>query len=547
MANNLYYGDNLQVLRNSIANESVDLIYLDPPFNSDANYNVLFQSPEGKLSAAQIEAFEDTWHWTQEAEQSFDEVMQSGNSGVAELLRAMRSFLRENDMMAYLTMMSVRLLELYRVLKSTGSLYLHCDSTANNYLKILLDAIFGVKFFRNEIVWKRTSAHNDPRKYGRNADRILFYTKSKDYTFHPQYIDYDEEYLGNFYRFEDNKGRYRLSDLTGPGVNKQDKEWRGYHPAKKGRSWSVSKKAVRDIAGEAGARLSTYQKLDLLYDHGLIKISKNNVPSFKRYLKTMDGAPAQEIWADINPISSQSRERLGYPTQKPLALLERIIKASSNEGDVVLDPFCGCGTAVHAAEKLKRQWVGIDITHLAVSLIEKRLRDAFSNVLFDLHGTPKDIEGAQALARQDKYQFQWWAVSLVQAVPYGGKKKGADGGIDGFIYFKPDGKKTEKAIVSVKGGDNVSVAMIRDLAHVIEREDAKIGLFITLADPTAPMLKEAAAAGFYQTEYGKYAKIQIMTIATLFEGKKPDIPLVDPAVFKKAQLESRHQQGEMDV
>ena len=225
---------------------------------------------------------------------------------------------------------------------------------------------------------------------------------------------------------------------------------------------------------------------------------------------------------------------MGYPTQKPLALLERIITASSEEGDTVLDPFCGCGTAVHAAQKLKRNWIGIDVTHLAISLIEKRLKDAFPSITFEVHGTPKDIDGARALAAQDKYQFQWWAVSLVDAVPYGGKKKGADSGIDGFIYFKPEGKTTEKVIVSVKGGDSVGVPMIRDLAHVVDREKAKIGLFITLAEPTKPMQTEAVKVGFFETPYGKYPKIQILTIAELFAGVKPNIPLIDPTAFKKS-------------
>ena len=244
------------------------------------------------------------------------------------------------------------------------------------------------------------------------------------------------------------------------------------------------------------------------------------------------------VWTDISPINSQAQERLGYPTQKPLALLERIITASSNKGDLILDPFCGCGTAVHAAQKLKRQWIGIDITHLAISLIEKRLRDAFSGIAFEVHGTPKDLEGARELAFRDKYQFQWWAVSLVNAVPFGGKKKGADSGIDGLIYFKPEGKTTEKAIVSVKGGDNVNVAMVRDLAHVVDREKAKIGVFITLADSTGPMRTEAVKAGFYETLYGKYPKIQILTIRELFEGKQPNIPLVDASAFKKAPKET---------
>jgi site-specific DNA-methyltransferase (adenine-specific) len=257
----------------------------------------------------------------------------------------------------------------------------------------------------------------------------------------------------------------------------------------------------------------------------------------KRYLDELAGETVDSLWDDIPPINSQAQERLGYPTQKPQALLERIISASSAKGDVVLDPFCGCGTSIHAAQKLKRAWIGIDITHLAISLIEKRLKDAFPGIQYEVHGTPKDLDGARDLAMRDKYQFQWWAVSLVNAVPFAGRKKGADTGIDGLIYFKPEGRATEKAIVSVKGGENVGVAMVRDLAHVVDREEAKIGVFITLAEPSGPMKTEAVKAGFYETLYGKYPKIQILTIAELFDGKQPNIPLVDSSAFKKAAKE----------
>ncbi len=242
------------------------------------------------------------------------------------------------------------------------------------------------------------------------------------------------------------------------------------------------------------------------------------------------------------------RERLGYPTQKPLALLERIVNASSNEGDVVLDPFCGCGTTVHAAQKLNREWIGIDVTHLAISLIQKRLRDAFGpSVAIEVNGVPKDAGGAAALAEADKYQFQWWAVSLVDAIPFGDKKKGADGGIDGLIYFKPDGKATEKAIVSVKGGKNVGVTMVKDLIATVEREKAKMGIFITLAAPTGPMIKEAASAGLYKTEYGSYPKIQILTVEQLFEGKRPEMPWIDPSVFRKAKREDTSKQKQQKL
>jgi hypothetical protein len=274
----------------------------------------------------------------------------------------------------------------------------------------------------------------------------------------------------------------------------------------------------------------------------VVQPSPGSVPRFKRYLDEQKGKPIGDVWSDIPPINSQAQERLGYPTQKPQALLERIISASSHEGDAILDRFCGCGTAIHAAQKLRREWIGIDITHLAISLIEKRLKDAFPGITYEVHGTPKDLEGARDLAARDKYQFQWWAVSLVNAVPFAGKKKGADSGIDGLIYFKPDGKTTEKAIVSVKGGENVNVAMVRDLAHVVDREKAKIGVFITLAESTGPMRTEAVKTGFYETLYGQYPKIQILTIRELFDGDQPNIPLVDTSAFKKSPKEARGDQ-----
>jgi site-specific DNA-methyltransferase (adenine-specific) len=290
----------------------------------------------------------------------------------------------------------------------------------------------------------------------------------------------------------------------------------------------------------------TKEKMEQWDKQGRLYFPKDKTARIRRksYADELRGMPIQNLWTDIPEINSQAQERLGYPTQKPLALLERIIGSSSKEGEIVLDPFCGCGTAVHAAQKLRRQWIGIDITHLAISLIEKRLKDAFPGIRHEVHGTPKDLDGARDLADRDKYQFQWWAVSLVNAVPFAGKKKGADTGIDGLIYFKPEGKATEKAIVSVKGGEHVNVAMVRDLAHVVDREKAKIGVFVALADPTGPMRTEAVKAGFYETLYGKYPKIQILTIRELFEGKQPNIPLVDSSAFKKAPKEK---QGDQDA
>jgi site-specific DNA-methyltransferase (adenine-specific) len=293
-------------------------------------------------------------------------------------------------------------------------------------------------------------------------------------------------------------------------------------------------------------RYNQEKMLRLVEEGRVIQTRPGTVPQYKRYLDEVSGIAIGDVWTDFNAINSQAQERLGYPTQKPLALLERIIAASSNEGDVVLDPFCGCGTAIHAAQKLGRQWIGIDVTHLAISLIEKRLKDAFPGIQFEVHGTPKDLASARDLAERDKYQFQWWAVSMVDALPFGGKKKGADGGIDGIIYFKPDGKRTEKALVSVKGGGNVSVNMIRDLHSAMEREKAPIGVFITAALPTRPMETEAASVGRFEDEWGRtYPRLQIITLAELFQGKKPDIPFVDPASVKRAKREDTSQQGSL--
>ena len=506
MTNALYYGDNLAVLRESIADESVDLIYLDPPFNSNASYNVLFKAPSGKGSQAQIEAFEDTWHWNIHAEQAFDETITSGNTDAAELLRAIREALGENDMMAYLAMMAVRLIELHRVLKPTGSLYLHCDPTASHYLKILLDAIFGHMNFGNEIIWKRQNAKGLAfTRFARDHDIILRFTKSDEWTWNAQYGPHDPAYLDAFYKFVEpkTKRRYRLADLTNPNKNRPNLTYK--------------------FLGVTRVWRWTKERMEEAYKKGIVIQTKpGTVPVLKRYLDEQEGTPIDDVWIDIAQAPAQ--ERLGYPTQKPLALLERIISASSDEGDLVLDPFCGCGTATHAAEKLHRKWIGIDITHLAIGLIERRLKDAFSGIKFDVHGTPKDFAGAEDLAIRDKYQFQWWAVTLVNAIPYGGKKKGADSGIDGYYYCKPDGKKTEAGIVSVKAGENLGVQMVRDLRGVLGREKSPLGVLITLREPTAPMVTEAASAGFFKSPFGEFPRIQIATVEQLLEGKTLKLP-----------------------
>ncbi len=547
--NQLYYGDNLHVLRDHLAGESVDLIYLDPPFNSKRDYNLLFKSPKGQASEAQIEAFEDTWQWNTQAEREFDELLHQPNTDVAQMMQALRAFLGENDMMAYLTMMANRLLQLHRVLKPTGSLYLHCDPTASHYLKIVLDGVFGKENFKSEIIWHRTMAKGlASAGFPNNHDVILLYGKSEKTTFNRPYIEYDldnlNEKTAKKYSHQDADGRlYQLDNLQNPNPNRPNLTY--------------------EFLGHKKVWRWTKERMQAAYDAGIVvQPSPGSVPRMKRYLDEQEGKPIDTVWTDIPPINSQAQERLGYPTQKPVALLERIIQASSNEGDVVLDPFCGCGTAVHAAQKLNRQWLGIDITHLAISLIEKRLKDAFKTGLqFEIHGTPKDLDAARDLAKRDKYQFQWWAVSLVDAQPFQGKKKGADGGIDGLKFFgiveptstlsstkrvvHKSANRTGKIIVSVKGGENVGLTMVKDLITTVTHNQAEIGLFITLAEPTQPMIAEAAKAGFYESPNGKkFPRIQLLTIEDLLSGKaRAEHPDYEPELnFKKAKTEAHGKQ-----
>jgi DNA modification methylase len=536
-ANTLFYGDNLRILRDYIEDGSVDLIYLDPPFNSNASYNVLFKAPDGHDSQAQIEAFDDTWHWNESAERAFDEVMTSGNSDAANMLMAMRSFLRENDMMAYLAMMAVRLIELHRVLKPTGSLYLHCDPTASHYLKILLDAVFGKDCYINEISWRRTTAKADyqqgARHFPRVRDIIFRYIKDikSKYCFIQPFQSYSVEYLSSKYKYVDSDGRrYRLDNLTGPGGASKGNAF--YEVMGISRHWRYSKENMNSLIAKGR----------------IVQTKPGTVPQYKRFLEEMPGSPVGDDWDDIPPINSQAQERLGYPTQKPVALLERIIQASSNEGDLVLDPFCGCGTTVHAAQKLNRRWLGIDVTHLAIGLIKRRLTEAFPSVKFDVVGEPEDVDGARELAGKDKYEFQKWALASLGAQPFKGGKKGGDGGVDGFIYFKPDGRRTEKAIVSVKGGASLTPAMVKDLMVTVDQEGAKMGVFLTLEPPTKGMVAQAASAGFYKTEFGEYPKVQIVTVAQLFQPGNPlQMPWQDTSVFKKAKREETQTQGALDV
>jgi DNA modification methylase len=522
--NKLYYGDNLEVLRRYVKDESVDLVYLDPPFNSRQDYNVLFAEKDGSQSSSQIRAFEDTWEWNTDAMRSYEQIVEQGGR-VADALRAFKTFLFNSDMMAYLAMMAPRLVELRRVLKETGSIYLHCDPTASHYLKILMDAVFGPQFFKNEIIWKRSHAHSDARQgaqhFGRITDTLLFYSKATKTLWNSLYKPYEAKYIERDYRRADPDGRrYRIDNLQGPGGAAKGNP--SYEVMGVTRYWRYSKEKMEKLIAEGR----------------IIQTRPGAVPQYKRYLDEMPGVPVQNLWDDLPPLNNRSNETMHYGTQKPEALLERIIKASSNEGDLVLDPFCGCGTTVQVAQRLNRRWIGIDITHLAIGLIKKRLADAFGPEIKDTYeviGEPTDYAGAEELAAEDKYQFQWWALGQVGARPTD-QKKGADRGIDGRLYFHDDDSGKSKQIVfSVKAG-GVTVSQVRDLRGVIEREKAEIGIFLTFDEPTRPMLREAAEAGLYKSSDGStYPRLQILTIQQILDGKQPDYPAHRrDATFKKA-------------
>lgn len=536
--NTLYYGDNLPILRQQIDTASVDLVYLDPPFNSNRSYNVLFRDEAGQESPAQITAFDDTWHWNQTAEETYQALVTGAPAHVAGMIGALRQFVGANQMMAYLVMMAARLVELHRVLKPTGSLYLHCDPTASHYLKIILDTIFDARNFRNEIVWKRSDAHNDARQgakqYGRIHDVLFFYTKGNGWTWNVAYRPLPDSTQDKWYRHvEEGTGRrYNMADLTAAKAGGDTLyEWKGVRPPQ-GRYWAYSR-----------------GKMEQMEKEGRIVYSSPGRPYMKRYLDESKGVSLQDWWDDIDMLRGISgAERLGYPTQKPLALLERIIAASSNPGDLVLDPFCGCGTAVAAAQKLGRRWVGIDITHLAIALQKYRLRDSFGLVeKKDYHviGEPQDIGAARQLAKDDRYQFQWWALSLIRAKPLGGQegartgKKGRDKGIDGVITFIDDSSgKPKQALVQVKSGQ-VKPGDVRDLKGTVAREKAQVGIFITLEAPSKDMTTEAATAGFYQSPgWGKdYPQIQILTIEELLHGAEIKLPPTN-VTFKQAPRET---------
>jgi site-specific DNA-methyltransferase (adenine-specific) len=533
MKNRLYFGDNLKVLRESLEAESVDLVYLDPPFKSDQDYNVLFAEQNGTRSAAQIRAFQDTWRWDQAAAEAYREVVESGGR-ISMVMQGLRQAIGENDMLAYLAMMAPRLVELHRVLKPTGSIYLHCDPTASHYLRLLLDAVFGPANLRNEIIWLRTlSKALMTRRLPRNHDVILSYQKTEDAKWNEDavFISHDPEHLdpktARKYRHRDPDGRlYHLDNLINPNPDRPNLTY--------------------EFLGVTRVWRWTKERMQKAYEEGLIVQPRPGaVPRLKRHLDEQRGRPIGDVWTDIPPINSQAAERLGYPTQKPERLLERIVRITTSEGDVVLDPFCGCGTTIAVAQRLKRAWIGIDITHLAVSLIKHRLHDAFGEDIvnaYEVIGEPVDLHGARALAEQDPFQFQWWALGLVGARP-AEQKRGTDKGIDGRLFFHDDAeaRQTKQIVLSVKSG-KLHLAHVRDLRGVLDREKAAIGVLITLQEPTRNMRAEAASAGFYDSPWGtQHPRLQILTVQELLSGKKIDMPPSrDVRTFKKAPKAKRN-------
>ena len=537
MANKLYYGDNLDVLRKHIADASVDLIYLDPPFNSNADYNALFKTPKGQNSPAQMEAFTDTWQWDDATSgQAVKEVKASPFQDAARMLEAMVGFLGKNALTAYLAMMAVRLVELHRVLKPTGSLYLHCDPTASHYLKILLDAVFGARNFRNEIVWRRTNAHNLPSNdFPRVHDTLLFYAKSEKNTWHRGFTAYSPEQLKRYEKDADER-LFTGQDLTMMGGSADRKlEWRGTTPSPK-RAWGAS-----------------LEQREAWWRDGLILLKKDGTPRLdgrKVYLDEKPGKQSDSMWTDILRVGNTSDERLGYPTQKPVALLERILNASSNPDDTVLDPFCGCGTTVHAAQKLGRRWIGIDVTHLAINLIETRLRAAFPGIAYDVFGTPMDADAARDFfARNDptKKEFEIWAAGRLGFIPQ--SKKGADGGVDGVRWFGVN--EEYRAVVSVKGGTRLGVEMVRSLDAVVKAQGAQIGVLLTLSSPTKPMEDWARAAGLCEVPgFAAVNRLQIVSIeqALALRERAVEIPARRDDTFKKAPIEvDKRAQGKLDL
>lgn len=577
MKNALYYGDNINVLPKHVAAESVDLVYLDPPFKSDSDYNLLFGADDLTPDEAQWTAFKDTWLWDTAAEKVLADLQDCHNVQLINLVNALQGSIGNSPMMSYLVNMAARLLEIYRVMKPTASMYLHCDPVASHYLKTILDSIFGPQRFRNEIIWRRTGSHNKTKRWAPIHDVILYYTKSAQFTWNKPRRPYMNGHVKAHF-VEDGKGGYRTNYygnvLTGSGTRNGEsgKPWMGFDPTAKGRHWAIPG-AIWEEVGIDPAGLGQHEKLDILYENGFVTIVEGEAwPVYQMTIRPNAGPAASDLWTfqpytegtvfgtkqgideDVRWLSPRDQERLGYPTQKPVGLLRRIIEASSNPGDVVLDPFCGCGTTIEAAQRLNRKWIGIDVSPFAVQLIRKtRIEAAFpqlkQGVDFIVDGLPTTLSGAELLAEQDKKAFEVWCVSQVGGIP--NEKKGADKGIDGRLPFKPEGslKKTKFAVISVKGG-KLKADDIRSLIAVSDREKSTsmgFGVLIALYPPTKGMRSDAAAAGIVEVAGMKYQRVQILTVEDMLAGHNPRLPFIDPmAVYRKSAATTEGQQDAFD-
>ena len=517
--NRLYYGDNLHIMQNKMLHEQVDLIYLDPPFNSARYYNMIYTDITGNPIPEQALAFADTWEMSAEQEtmaRKMPVLMQE--YGVDELYieiwRIWMNALRKtySPLLAYLLYMVERLLIMKWILKPTGSIYLHCDPTASHYIKIMMDGIFGQDNFRNEIIWERTKAKGDAqRKFAWNHDVLLAYSFGNKYTFNPVFAAKTEEYESRF-GLDDNDGRgpYHSAPLDSPSIRPNlTYEYKGYKPPAKG--WRVSLEEMKRLDAD---------------DRLIFPKDKNGRIRRKLYASEQLGPKVGDVWTDIAPLqasrgSGTKSERFDYPTQKPIALLKRIIEASSNEGDTVFDPFCGCGTTIYAAHLTKRNWIGCDIAMPAIQIVQDALRDRYfleKDKHYMVDGIPITVEQAEVLFNASPTSFQNWIVEAVKGVP--STKKSGDGGIDGRIWFFDENKDMQCMVLSVKGG-HIKPADIRDLRGVLEREDsAHMAGFLSLNEPTKAMKQEAAQAGIYECDGESYQRMQLLTAQQILEEGK---------------------------
>lgn len=559
--NKLYYGDCLTIMRDEMKLASVDLIYLDPPFNTDREYNAIYKDETGRPLPDQVEAFCDTWSLDPEREREIRQIpvlmREAGiEDEVAEFWRLWMNALRQTQpsLLAYLSYMAQRLLPMRGLLKPTGSVYLHCDPTASHYIKVLMDAIFGHKNFRNEIVWRRTGSHNSRRTYGAIHDTILFYSASDKYKFNIQKRPYTKKHVEKRYSIDD-QGRAKQSTggniLTGSGKSQGQSgmTWMGFDPTVKDRHWAVPK-YLSDQLPEEKKEAGILERLDTLYEMGLIEIKEGAVwPHPVRYLTKEDGQPYQDIWAyqpytngilhgtkeaidqDVMWLGPTSPERLGYKTQKARGLMERIIRVSTDPGDVVLDPFCGCATTIEAAHRLGRKWIGIDIAIHAVKRVAKaRLEDRLrlaEDADFTIEGVPRNLEGAQDLWERDKYHFQKWAVEQVDG--FVTTKRTADGGIDGRIYFAVPGEEDlQSMVLEVKGGANVTIADLRALHSVLEREEALMAGLITMHSiegrKRANFQRLMGETGMLDILGKDYPRMQILSVPEILQGWRFNTP-----------------------